>query len=46
MSKFYYSAKDGSTRYGLWTTDGTALGTKELVVGTQGANNLNPCLSG
>jgi ELWxxDGT repeat protein len=42
MSRFYYRAQDASGKSGLWTTDGTALGTKELVPGAQGANGLAP----
>src|SRR5579862_6064910 len=42
MSKYYYQAQDASGKYGLWTSDGTSLGTRELVQGTQGANSLSP----
>ena len=42
MSKLYYQAKDSAAKYGLWTSDGTSLGTKEVVQGTQGADRLDP----
>ena len=42
MSKVYYEAKDASGNYGLWVSDGTAIGTSEVVVGTQGAFSLSP----
>ena len=33
---------DASGKHGLWTTDGTALGTREIVPGTQGTQDLGP----
>ena len=33
---------DASGNHGLWTTDGTALGTREIVPGTQGTQDLGP----
>ena len=42
MAEFYYSAKDSSGNYGLWVSDGTALGTNEILQGTQGKYDLGP----
>src|SRR5271163_2735792 len=41
MTKLYYSAKDATGIFGLWVSDGTALGTTEIV-GKQGAYSLSP----
>jgi hypothetical protein len=41
-SLWTFAGTDASGNYGLWATDGTILGSSEILAGTQGAYNLSP----